>query len=79
MVLRMDVVIAGVGVAGLEGLLALHAIAGERVRLTVVEPDPEFSYRPLAVAEPFALGHAHRVPLSEFATYRRPGWSSMRS
>ena len=67
MVLRMDVVIAGGGVAGLEGLLALHALAGERVRLTVIAPDREFSYRPLAVAEPFALGHAHRVLLSEFA------------
>ena len=63
----MDIVIAGGGVAGLEGLLALHAIAGDSVRLSLVAPDPEFSYRPLAVAEPFALGHAHRVPLSRFA------------
>jgi sulfide:quinone oxidoreductase len=63
----MDIVIAGGGVAGLEGLLALHAMARESVRLTLVAPDPEFSYRPLAVAEPFALGHAHRVPLSRFA------------
>ena len=62
-----DIVIAGGGVAGLEGLLALRAIGGDRVRLTLVAPDPEFSYRPLAVAEPFALGHAHRVPLSRFA------------
>jgi sulfide:quinone oxidoreductase len=63
----MDVVVAGGGVAGLEGLLALRALAGDRIRLTLVAPDPEFSYRPLAVAEPFALGHAHRVPLSQFA------------
>jgi len=63
----MDIVIAGGGVAGLEGLLALHAMAGDSVRLTLVAPDPEFTYRPLAVAEPFALGHAHRVPLSRFA------------
>jgi sulfide:quinone oxidoreductase len=63
----MDIVIAGGGVAGLEALLALHAMAGDSVRLSVVAPDPEFSYRPLAVAEPFALGHAHRVPLSRFA------------
>jgi len=46
---------------------ALHAIAGDSVRLSLVAPDPDFSYRPLAVAEPFALGHAHRVPLSRFA------------
>lgn len=63
----MDIVIAGGGVAGLEALLGLHALAGDRVHLILVSPDPEFCYRPLAVAEPFALGHAHRVPLSRFA------------
>jgi sulfide:quinone oxidoreductase len=62
----MNVVIVGGGVAGLEGLLGLHAMAGDRVRLTLVSPEAEFSYRPLAVAEPFALGHAHRVALSRF-------------
>jgi sulfide:quinone oxidoreductase len=63
----MDIVIAGGGVAGLEALLGLRAMARDRVRLTLIAPEPEFSYRPLAVAEPFALGHAHRVPLSRFA------------
>jgi sulfide:quinone oxidoreductase len=63
----LDIVIAGGGVAGLEALLALRALAGDRVRLTLVAPDAEFSYRPLAVAEPFSLGRAHRVPLSRFA------------
>jgi sulfide:quinone oxidoreductase len=67
MVPIMDVVIAGGGVAGLEGLLALHAIAGDRVALRLIAPAPDFSYRPLAVAEPFALGHAHHVPLSRVA------------
>jgi sulfide:quinone oxidoreductase len=62
----MEVVIAGGGVAGLEALLALRAIAGDRVRLTLIAPDENFSYRPLAVAEPFALGHAHKVPLARF-------------
>jgi sulfide:quinone oxidoreductase len=63
----MDILIAGGGVAGLEALLALHAIAGDAARLTLIAPDPDFSYRPLAVAEPFGLGHAHRVPLSQLA------------
>jgi sulfide:quinone oxidoreductase len=63
----MDIVIAGGGVAGLEALLALRAMARERVRLTLIAPDPDFSYRPLAVAEPFGLGHAHRVPLKRVA------------
>lgn len=63
----MDVVIVGGGVAALEALLALRDLAGDRVRLTFAAPDPDFSYRPLAVAEPFALGHAYRVPLKQFA------------
>jgi sulfide:quinone oxidoreductase len=57
------VVIAGGGVAGLEALLALRALAGDRVELTLVSPTPDFVYRPLAVAEPFALGHVRRTPL----------------
>jgi sulfide:quinone oxidoreductase len=64
---RMNIVIAGGGVAGLEALLGLRDMAGERVRLTLIAPEPDFSYRPMAVAEPFALGHAHRVPLERFA------------
>jgi sulfide:quinone oxidoreductase len=65
----MDVVIVGGGMAGLEALLGLHAIAGDRVRLTLAAPEPDFSYQPLAVAEPFALGRACRVPLSRFAEH----------
>ena len=45
----------------------MRALAGDRVNLTVVAPDPAFTYRPLAVAEPFAMGHAYRVPLKQFA------------
>jgi sulfide:quinone oxidoreductase len=63
----MDIVIAGGGVAGLEGLLALHRILRDRVRLTLIAPDRDFTYRPLAVAEPFGLGHAQRIPLTRFA------------
>jgi sulfide:quinone oxidoreductase len=63
----LRIVIAGGGVAGLEALLALHALAAGRAELTLVAPDPDFSYRPMAVAEPFALGGALRVPLSRIA------------
>jgi sulfide:quinone oxidoreductase len=59
----MDIVIAGGGVAGLEALLALRDLAGPRAHLTLIAPDPDFTYKPLAVAEPFALGAAQRVPL----------------
>jgi sulfide:quinone oxidoreductase len=61
----LRVVVAGGGVAGLEALLALRALAGDRVALTLVSPTPDFVYRPLAVAEPFALGHQRRTPLAE--------------
>ena len=63
----LNVLIAGGGVAGLEALLGLRAVAGDRVRLTLIAPDREFVYRPLAVAEPFAVGRAERVPLTRFA------------
>jgi sulfide:quinone oxidoreductase len=64
----MEIIVAGGGVAGLEALLALHRALGDRARLTLIAPDPHFTYRPLAVAEPFGLGHAHRVPLSSVAS-----------
>jgi sulfide:quinone oxidoreductase len=63
----MDITVAGGGIAGIEGLLALRALAGDRARLTLVAPDPTFTYRPLAVAEPFSRGHAVEVPLARFA------------
>jgi sulfide:quinone oxidoreductase len=59
------VLVAGGGVAGIEALLALHALAGDRIELTLISPTPDFVYRPLAVAEPFALGHQRRTPLAE--------------
>src|SRR5215218_2234894 len=49
----LRVLIAGGGVAGLEALLALRALAGELTRIEIVSPEPFFWYRPLAVAEPF--------------------------
>jgi sulfide:quinone oxidoreductase len=58
----IDIVIAGGGVAGLEGLLALHSILRDRVGLTLIAPDRDFVYRPLAVAEPFGLGTHFAFP-----------------
>jgi sulfide:quinone oxidoreductase len=39
----MVVVIVGGGVAGLEALLGLRAMAGDRVQLTLAAPEPDFS------------------------------------
>jgi sulfide:quinone oxidoreductase len=49
-------VIAGAGVAGLETLLALRALAGPRVTTTVLAPNPTFSIRAAAVGTPFGHG-----------------------
>jgi len=63
----LQVLVAGGGVAGLEACLALRDLAGDRVRCTILTPEPEFVYRPMAVAEPFARGHAQRVSLARIA------------
>lgn len=60
-----QVLIAGGGVAALETALALGELAGARVRSTVLAPNEEFTYRPMAVKEPFSYGAAERYPLAE--------------
>jgi 2-polyprenyl-6-methoxyphenol hydroxylase-like FAD-dependent oxidoreductase len=57
----LQVLIAGAGVAGLEAALALDALAGEAVAVTLLDPAEHFEYRPMAVAEPFSLGHARAI------------------
>jgi len=61
------VVIAGGGVAGLETLLALHGRAAGSVELALVAPEPTFTYRPLAVLEPFVAGSMPRIALADVA------------
>jgi sulfide:quinone oxidoreductase len=60
----IHVVIAGGGVAALETMLALRALAGDRVRVTLLAPGREFRYRPMAVAEPFTIREAQRLDLA---------------
>ena len=55
--------IAGGGVAGLEALLGLSVLAGERVELELLTPGDQFVYRPLLVAEPFGLVDRDTVDL----------------
>jgi sulfide:quinone oxidoreductase len=61
------VLIAGGGVAALELMLALRALAGEQVEIDLLSAEREFVYRPLAVAEPFGVGKAHRFDLAAIA------------
>lgn len=62
-----SVTIIGGGVAGLEGVLALRDLAGDRAELTLVSPGPDFVYRPLMVDEPFGLGPAEQRALAPIA------------
>ncbi|MBO0768871.1 MAG: hypothetical protein J2O48_09335 [Solirubrobacterales bacterium] len=64
---RFRVLIAGGGVAALEAALALADRGGEHVQTTLLAPNSEFVYRPLAVREPFGGGHAARFPLAQLA------------
>lgn len=63
----LRVLIAGGGVAGLETLLALRALAGDLVDLELLALEPKFWYRPLSVAEPFDAGRALHLELAEIA------------
>jgi sulfide:quinone oxidoreductase len=58
------VLVAGGGVAGREGLLALRDIAGDRVELTLLSPEEEFVYRPMAVAEPWPMPQTCQAVIS---------------
>src|SRR3954453_18673530 len=64
---RPEVLIVGGGVAALEALIALRALAANRVGITLAAPGDDFVQRPLTVVEPFAAGPARRHPLREIA------------
>ncbi|MGI8507496.1 MAG: hypothetical protein ACR2MK_11980 [Solirubrobacteraceae bacterium] len=55
---RKRVLIAGGGVAGLETLLALRALAPDRLEITILAPELKFINRSMSVAQPF---HPKRV------------------
>src|SRR5207247_4347873 len=59
----LQVKIAGAGVAALEAALALQALSEGRVSVDLIAPETEFTYRPLAVAEPFSVAEVKRFRL----------------
>lgn len=63
----LNVVVAGSGVAALEAVLGLRAVAGDRVAIELVAPQQHFTYWPSAVLEPFAHRAAGRLPLARLA------------
>jgi sulfide:quinone oxidoreductase len=79
---RLNVVIAGGGVAALESLLALRATAAHLIDVTVISKEREFTYRPVTVAEPFERGEARVYPLGEILGDQGGGrliWDSLAS
>jgi sulfide:quinone oxidoreductase len=61
---KLRVAIAGGGVAALETLLALRALAPELLEITMIAPNAEFVYRPMTVREPFAYPEASRYAIA---------------
>jgi sulfide:quinone oxidoreductase len=71
---RPRVVIAGGGVAGLETLLALRALAGSRVDVTLVAPELRFVNRSMAVDQPFKTHRVRGVKLEDIAAEHGARW-----
>jgi sulfide:quinone oxidoreductase len=61
------VVIAGGGVAGLEALLALRDLAGDRVSITLLAPELTFTDHAMAVTQVFARGRVRHYELARIA------------
>jgi sulfide:quinone oxidoreductase len=59
------VLIVGAGVAGLEALLALRALAGDRIEITILAPEAKFVNRPMSVDEPFRPKRVRGLKLAE--------------
>lgn len=61
---KRRIVIVGGGIAGMEAALALADLAADRAALTLVAPDPDFTYKPLTVEEPFTHQPVERHELA---------------
>jgi sulfide:quinone oxidoreductase len=59
------ILVAGGGVAGLEAVLALRSLGGDRVAPVLASPQTAFSFRALQVAEPFAAEAPPRFAVAD--------------
>ena len=64
---RDRVVVAGGGVAALEAILALRALAGRRPEIVQLAPQTEFAPPAPSVAKPFGFGMPAPLSLDRFA------------
>jgi sulfide:quinone oxidoreductase len=71
---RPLVLIAGGGVAGLETLLALRALAAERVDVSIVAPELKFVNRAMSTQQPFRLQRARGFRLEDMAAELGARW-----
>src|SRR5215212_10700856 len=71
---RFRVVICGGGIAAVEALLRLRTLAGDALDISLLAPNDELRYRPLAVDEPFARRGVRRYPLRRIAARTGANW-----
>jgi sulfide:quinone oxidoreductase len=71
---RPRVLIAGGGVAGLETLLALRALAGDRVDVAMLAPELKFVNRSMAVDQPFRPQRVRGIRLQDTAAELDACW-----
>jgi hypothetical protein len=71
---RPRVLIAGGGVAGLETVLALRALAEDRVDVTIVAPELRFVNRSMAVDQPFKRQRVRGIRLEVAAAELGARW-----
>src|SRR3954447_9021911 len=68
------VLIAGAGVAGLETLLALRVLAGDRVHVTLLAPDIAFVNNSMCAAQPFQPKRVRGIKLGRLAVDLGASW-----
>ena len=68
------VLIAGGGVAGLETLLALRALAAERVEVSILAPELKFVNRAMSAQQPFRVQRPRGLRLEDTATELGARW-----
>ena len=71
---RARVLIAGGGVAGLETLLALRSLAGDRVDITILGPELKFVNLSMSVEQPFKVQRARGLRLENTAAELDARW-----